>query len=137
MGSVLCGRLGFIDKARKYRKALGGGQRQVGIAAAAGLVALRDMRGRLREDHENAALLAELLDECGAAVEDVPNRTNMVFFNLADGQCGAQELIKRCKGRGLLIGSPGGRRVRMVTHLGIGSDDVRSAAGIIKEAAPL
>ncbi|GHV27778.1 threonine aldolase [Synergistales bacterium] len=137
MGSILCGERDFIDKARKYRKALGGGQRQVGIAAAAGLIALREMRGRLSEDHENAALLAELLKGCGIDVEDVPNRTNMVFFNLTDGQCDAQALIKRCKARGLLIGSPGGRRVRMVTHLGIGADDVRSAAEIIKKAAPL
>jgi threonine aldolase len=95
------------------------------------------MRERLREDHENAALLAELLKECGMNVEDVPNRTNMVFFNLTDGQSDAQTLIKRCGERGLLIGSPGGRRIRMVTHVGLSINDVKSAVVVIKEAAPL
>jgi threonine aldolase len=137
MGSVVCGSRDFIERARKFRKSLGGGQRQTGIAAAAGLVALRDMRGRLAEDHANAALLADMLGEMGVAVESVPHRTNMVYFSTGDGPVDAAALIRLCAEKGLLIGSPGKRRVRMVTHVGIDADSVKTAVGIIKEALSL
>jgi len=133
MGSILCGSADFIEKARKHRKALGGGQRQSGIAAAAGLLALRDMRGRLSEDHANASLLAGLLTEIGLAVEDVPHRTNMVYFTLGEGGPDASKLVGLCAAKGLRIGSAGERRVRMVTHVGLDEDSARKAAGILKE----
>lgn len=137
MGSILCGRRELIDAARKHRKALGGGQRQSGIAAAAGLIALRDMRERLKEDHRNAAALAHLLADAGAGVEELPHRTNMVYFNLAEGHCDAAMLTARCKARGLLIGAAGPRRVRMVTHLGLDEGSVRRAVEIVREELPL
>jgi threonine aldolase len=133
MGSVVCGSSEFIARARKFRKALGGGQRQSGIAAAAGLVALRDMRGRLREDHVNAAALASRLEEIGLAVESARRRTNMVYFSLCGDSFEVRELIWRCAKRGLLIGSAGGGRIRMVTHLGLDASSVRRASLIIKE----
>ena len=136
MGSMLCGKKDFIDRARRYRKALGGGQRQAGIAAAAGLVALRDMRGRLKEDHANAALLAELLTDIGVEVEQVSARTNMVYFK-TPGNLKSSELDARCRKSGLLLSLPSETRIRMVTHVGLDADSVRQAVKIIREAAGL
>jgi threonine aldolase len=133
MGSVVCGSRDFIGKARKYRKSLGGGQRQSGIAAAAGLIALRDMRGRLSEDHENAALLAGLLLENGFDVEYVPRRTNMVYFRAGKKFKDAGSLLRRSREKGLLIGQAGEDRIRMVTHLGLDGNSVRGAAAILKD----
>jgi len=83
VGSVLVGSQEFINRARRARKALGGSMRQAGILAAAGLIALHDMRDRLQDDHLNAALLAEGLSEIPSLVVDRQN-TNFVFFTLAD-----------------------------------------------------
>lgn len=133
MGSMLCGKKDFIDKSRKYRKMLGGGQRQSGIAAAAGLIALRDMRGRLKEDHANAALLTDLLKNIGVEVEDVPARTNMVYFKTPGG-LKSSELDVRCRREGLLLSLPSETRIRMVTHVGLDADSVRRAVKIISGA---
>jgi threonine aldolase len=135
MGSVLCGSSEFIGSARKYRKARGGGQRQSGIAAAAGLIALRDMRGRLSEDHANAALLADLLLGIGIDVEPVPRRTNMVYFRTPDALSDEALFARECSERGVQILASGNRRIRMVTHLGIDESSVRRAVDVIKEAA--
>ncbi len=83
VGSILVGSHDFIRRARRARKALGGGMRQAGILAAAGLIALHNMRDRLQDDHLNAALLAEGLSEIPSLVVDRQN-TNFVFFTLAD-----------------------------------------------------
>lgn len=133
MGSVLCGGREFIERAKRVRKALGGGQRQAGIAAAAGIIALRDMRARLGDDHRNAARLAELLAEIGLFVEPTPARTNMVYFGLGGAPCDVATLQERCRERGLLIGNAGGGRMRMVTHLGLDGSAVERAASILKE----
>ena len=132
MGSVLCGRADFIERARKHRKALGGGQRQSGVAAAAGLVALREMRGRLTEDHRNAALLTDLLQESGIDVEQVPARTNMVYFRTPTG-VSETVFAERCKERGLLLNPSAKGRIRMVTHWGLDEQSVRKAVTIINE----
>jgi threonine aldolase len=133
MGSVVCGNRDFIDRARKYRKSLGGGQRQSGIAAAAGLIALRDMRARLSEDHKNAALLADLLLECDFDVERTLRRTNMVYFRAGKKFKNADSLISQCREKGLLIGPAGTGRIRMVTHLGLDGNSVRGAAAILQD----
>lgn len=135
MGSILCGGRDFIDGARRYRKAVGGGQRQVGVAAAAGLIALRDMRGRLSEDHKNASLLASLLSDAGYGVEPAERRTNMVYFRPRAGGGDANLLAAGCAERGLLVGVAGPGRIRMVTHIGVGEDSVRKAAEILKNLA--
>lgn len=134
MGSLLCGKKEMIETARKYRKSLGGGQRQVGVAAAAGLIALRDMRGRLKEDHANAALLADLLLKAGIDVESVPARTNMVYFTLRQEQPDAETVVARCGEKGLLLGAAAPKRLRMVTHVGLDERAVRDAAEVVKEA---
>jgi threonine aldolase len=133
MGSIVCGGGDFIGRARRYRKAVGGGQRQSGIAAAAGLIALRDMRGRLTEDHKNAALLASLVGNAGFEVEPVPRRTNMVYFKSGPRFADAPALVSRCLDRGLMIGAAGPGRIRMVTHLGLDENSVRKAAEILKD----
>jgi threonine aldolase len=133
MGSIVCGGREFVEKARKYRKALGGGQRQTGIAAAAGLIALKDMRARLPDDHKNAALLASLLEGSGFAVERAPRRTNMVFFSIGPKYKDAASFVDICRKRRLLLGSPGPGRIRMVTHFGVDENSVRAVADILKE----
>jgi threonine aldolase len=133
MGSIVCGKRDFIDYAKRYRKALGGGQRQTGIAAAAGLIALRDMRSRLVDDHKNAALLASLLQERGFDVEFTPRRTNMVYFSVGPKYKDARSFVDLCGSRGLLLGAAGPERIRMVTHLGVDESSVMRASDILKE----
>jgi threonine aldolase len=135
MGSLVCGGRDFIARARKFRKVLGGGQRQSGIAAAAGLIALKEMRDRLPEDHANAALLASLIakfSKYGINVEPALRRTNMVYFTTGH-DTDAASLIGLCRERGLLTGLAGPGRIRMVTHLGLDGSSVRRAAEIMGE----
>lgn len=133
LGSMLCGTHDFIERAKKWRKRIGGAQRQVGIAAAAGLYALKNNVARLAEDHDNAALLASLLKEGGVAVEEVPNMTNMVFFPLKVGQPQGTLFEEKCREKGLLVHVLAPDRARLVTHLDVDADDVRRAVQIILE----
>ena len=133
LGSMLCGSHEFIEKAKKWRKRLGGAQRQVGIAAAAGLYALKNNIARLAEDHENAKLLADLLRKAGIAVEDTPDMTNMVFFPLGEGDVSDAEFEKRCLDKGMLIHMVSPRRARFVTHMDVDREDVERAAAIVAE----
>lgn len=121
VGSVLCGSQTFIDEARKWRKMTGGGMRQAGILAAAGIFALKNNIERLKDDHNNAQLLAEGL----ASIEQLDvtyqeAQTNMVFFSIATGE--EEELAHFLKEQHILI-SPG-KTTRLVTHLDISSEDV-------------
>lgn len=134
MGSMLCGSRDFIEKAKKWRKRLGGAQRQVGIAAAAGLYALKNNIERLAEDHANARLVADLLEKGGVAVERVRNMTNILFFGLVEGQAADEVFVARCQARGLLLNIANPRRIRVVTHLDVTRADVEEAAAIILEA---
>ncbi|HVC32054.1 MAG TPA: low-specificity L-threonine aldolase [Chloroflexota bacterium] len=127
VGSVLCGRKEYVETARKYRKLLGGGMRQAGIIAAAGIVALTTMVDRLADDHENARILAEGLAELpGIALDPSKIRTNIVIFDVS-AAIGADELVARLKDSGVLcnVAAPG--RIRMVTHHGIVQADVERA----------
>lgn len=131
LGSMLCGTRGFIERAVKWRKRLGGAQRQLGIAAAAGLYALKHNVSRLAEDHRNAARLAELLRKAGIDVENTPNMTNMVFFPMPEGSVPDAEFEKRCLDEELLVNVIEPRRVRLVTHLDVDGEDVERAAAIV------
>lgn len=133
LGSMLCGTRDFIEKAKKWRKRLGGAQRQLGIAASAGLYALKHNVARLAEDHENASLLANLLRKAGIAVEETPNMTNMVFFPLGEDDASDAEFEKRCLERGMLAHMISPRRARLVTHMDVDRGDVERAASIIAE----
>lgn len=121
VGSVLCGTQAFIERARRIRKQLGGGMRQAGVLAAAGIVALEQMVDRLEEDHCLAQELARGLAEIpGLQLESETPPTNMVFARLSDDlPFSAAQAAERLKEQGVLVGAVGERRFRLVTHLGV------------------
>ncbi len=124
VGSVLCGRADFIRKARRWRKMVGGGMRQAGILAAAGLVALTEMVDRLADDHAHARRLAEGLAAVpGFDVDLETVQTNMVFFKLAEPLVG--RFGPFMAGRGIVVGDGPGL-VRAVTHYGIEAEDIET-----------
>ncbi len=118
VGSVLCGSKEFIARVVRIRKQLGGGMRQVGVLAAAGIVALEQMTGRLAEDHLRATRLSDgLAAISGVEVEQKALSTNMVFVRLAEGvPTDSTKVEARLKDRGILVGAVGPRRFRLVTH---------------------
>jgi len=126
VGSVLCGSKAFIAKARRIRKMLGGGMRQAGILAAAGIVALETMVDRLAEDHARAKKLADGLKQvAGLALEAGTPATNMVFLSLApEVKSTMESIVERMKDHGVLIDAAGERRIRLVTHYWIDDADV-------------
>ncbi|MEZ4538795.1 MAG: low-specificity L-threonine aldolase [Chloroflexota bacterium] len=127
VGSVLCGSTEFIHRARRVRKSVGGGMRQAGILAAAGLVALREMVERLADDHARARTLAEGLAQISGVTVNVERvRTNMVFFDLAaDVPVSADYVAGQMReAAGVWVGTNGPRGFRAVTHYWIGDDDV-------------
>lgn len=134
VGSLVCGSKGFIHRARHWRKRLGGGLRQAGVIAAAGLYSLEHMVERLGEDHDHAALLAELLNRGGLAVEQHEGTTNMVFITLPEDACTAPELVARCGERGVLFNAVGERRVRLVAHVDVNEEMIRQTAEVILAA---
>jgi threonine aldolase len=135
VGSILAGPRAAIDQARRVRKMLGGGMRQAGVIAAAGIVALTEMVERLDDDHANARALAEGLAATPGVLLD-PHRvqTNIVIFELADEPSvpSPQQFIAQLREQGILMGSMGGRRVRAVTHYGISESDVQAAVGAVE-----
>jgi threonine aldolase len=136
VGSLLCGDSGFIAKARRMRKVLGGGMRQAGIIAAAGIVALQKMVDRLAEDHLNARALAEGLSLiAGIEVRPVKRRTNMVVFHIAGSAEAAATFAACLSQRGVLIGARGATAFRAVTHYGISRTEVDRAVSAADEAA--
>lgn len=126
VGSVICGTKEFIKKAHRIRKMLGGGMRQAGILAAAGIVALQKMTLRLGEDHSRARHLAEGLSEINGIVLDPGTpATNMVFFNLAPSiKLSTGQIEQDMKKHGVLVHSSGDRRFRLVTHYWINDEAV-------------
>ena len=133
VGSMLVGSAALIARARVYRKALGGGMRQAGVLAAAGLIALEDGPGRLADDHANARLLAEALAHTEGVTIDLGSvETNIVIFRLAAGK-GASDLAARLKGRGILVGAFAPGAVRVVTHRDVSRKDCIDAAEALTE----
>ncbi|MFZ6028107.1 MAG: low-specificity L-threonine aldolase [Chloroflexota bacterium] len=126
VGSVLCGSQGFIRRAHRVRKMVGGGMRQAGILAAAGIVALETMTERLVEDHRRARQLAAgLATVPGIALDPGSPHTNMIFCNLQEGKIpDAATLTARCKEQGILIAPVGPRRLRLVTHFWVDDEAV-------------
>lgn len=127
VGSVLCGSAAFIHQARRVRKVLGGGMRQAGVLAAAGLVALEQMVDRLAEDHTHAQLLAQGLATIpGIHVRPERVKTNIVFFDLTDDvPLSAEQVVTRLRETaGVWLGADGPRRFRAVTHYWVGRPEV-------------
>ena len=135
VGSVLCGSREFIRRAHRVRKQLGGGMRQAGILAAAGIVALETMTERLAEDHQRARALAQGLAAIpGMALDPGTPYTNMVFCSLRDEvPLEAPEFAARLKERNVLVGIVGPRRFRLVTHYWIDDDAVKQVILAFKE----
>jgi threonine aldolase len=131
VGSVVVGAAPFVERARHVRKMLGGGMRQAGVIAAAGIVALTEMVERLAEDHANAQILAEGVAELRGMKLDPPTvHTNIVVIQT--GSPGAAEKIAAAvRENGLLVSDFGSGRLRMVTHYGITAEDCRRAVEIL------
>jgi threonine aldolase len=122
VGSMLCGTAAFIKESRRWRKVLGGGMRQAGVLAAAGIVALTEMVERLEEDHENALRLGEgLMEIPGFRLEPSSVQTNMVFFEMDERLRGV--FIPFMAERGVIIGT-GHYPIRLVTHYEIEAADI-------------
>jgi len=132
VGSMLVGSKDLISRARSIRKALGGGMRQAGILAAAGLIALEDGPGRLVEDHRNAKVLADAVAGSDRAEIDLEAvQSNIVIFRLKDG--GAAEFVATLKAKGVLASAIGTHTVRFVTHLDVDREACQQAAEIVVE----
>lgn len=129
VGSLLAGPRDFVERARRYRKMLGGGMRQAGVLAAAGIIALQEMRLRLGEDHQNARKLAEGLLEIGYGVDLDTVQTNILRFTVPGS---APEFVSQLKDKGILANSTGPNSVRMVTHYQINAQIIHDVLRIIK-----
>ncbi len=125
VGSVLCGDREFITRARKYRKMVGGGMRQAGVLAAAGLVALQDT-GRLAEDHINARRLAEGLRQIPGLMVAASVPSNIVLFELS-AAVDPDAFVRDIYQRGVKVSPRGGRQFRLVTHRMISAADIDEA----------
>jgi threonine aldolase len=134
VGSVLCGSIDFISRSRKIRKQLGGGMRQAGIIAAAGLVAFKSMIGRLGEDHEHACQIADGLKEIqGIEFHKGYPQTNMVYIQInSNVSKKSGEVLKYCENQGILFSYSGPDQFRLVTHYWINDSDVEKIVKTIK-----
>jgi threonine aldolase len=142
VGSMLVGNAETIVRARVYRKALGGGMRQAGVIAAAGLIALEEMPQRLHEDHAKARSLAEAVAQCEAAEIDLAAvQTNIVIFSLrggigkgGDASGGdAPQLVEQLKVKGVLVSAIGPHQVRLVTHCDVSREDCEACGTMLQE----
>ena len=125
VGSLIAGSAAFIDRCHRFRKMLGGGMRQAGVVAAAGLYALEHNVERLREDHEHARLFAEGIQEIPwISLNPEEAETNMVFFDVDVGVRPMGEFIEALRRGGVLMRPTAPRRVRAVTHLDVSRDDI-------------
>jgi threonine aldolase len=139
VGSVVCGSAAFVERARRVRKMIGGGMRQAGVLAAAGLVSLERMVDRLAEDHVNAATLAQAVAAMpGLAVDLASVQTNIVIIRVDRGdrprsRAATEELVKGCAARKVKIHAMGPSAIRCVTHKDVDAEDIRRAVDAFRE----
>jgi threonine aldolase len=134
VGSVICGTGEFISEARRTRKILGGGTRQSGIIAAAGIVALEQMVERIEEDHKNAKRLAVGISRIpGLQIDPANVQTNIVYFELKSDLLTPEALVIQVDQKGVKFMHMGHSRCRMVTHYGIDSEDIDTALAVMAE----
>lgn len=134
VGSMLLGARDFIAEARRWRKLLGGGMRQAGVLAAAGLVALEESPPRLAEDHANARRLAEGVAELpGVKIDPERVQTNIVIFDVAATGLAADEICARLRDAHGVLASGFGNSIRMVTHYDVSRGDIERALEGLKE----
>ncbi len=128
VGSLICGSGDFVARARRIRKMMGGGMRQAGIIAAAGIVALEEMIDRLSEDHANARRLAHgIASISGLSIDTERVRTNILYVELSNPRFSDELFLARLKGQGLLVSHTSPGRFRMLTHYGIGEAEIDAA----------
>jgi threonine aldolase len=139
VGSVVCGSAPFIERARRIRKMVGGGMRQAGVLAAAGLVSLERMVNRLADDHVNARALAEAVAAMpGLAVDLATVQTNIVIIRVDRGDrprsaAAADELVRGCAARKVKVHAMGPAAIRCVTHKDVDAEDIRRAVDAFRE----
>jgi threonine aldolase len=134
IGSLIAGRREFIDRALAVRRMFGGSMRQVGVIAAAGIIALEKMTGRLAEDHANAQLLARGLAEIqGVQIDPEKVQTNILVFDISQTGVGVNDLSAKLKENGVLANGISAREMRLVTHKDVSRADCETALNIVKE----
>jgi threonine aldolase len=134
VGSMIVGSRDFVERCRSIRKMLGGGMRQVGVLAAAGLVALEKGPKRLQVDHDNAKVLANHLASIqGITLDPIKVQTNIVIFDVKKSGSSSGSVLKALAERGVLAVPVDNDKVRMVTHLDVNRQDVEKAAHIVRE----
>jgi len=134
VGSVICGSAELIERARRWRKLLGGGMRQVGVLAAAGIVALERMVERLAEDHANARRLGEGLAKLpGLRVDLASVQTNIVILRVERGAAATAELVAGCAARKVKVHAMGPAAMRCVTHKDVDAEDISRALQAFRE----
>lgn len=132
VGSMLLGKKDFIDEARTWRKRFGGGMRQAGILAAAGLIALEESPQRLHIDHENARMLAEgVANITGVSIDAEKVVTNIVIFDVSETGKTSAEICAALKEENILA-SPFGKSIRMVTHYDVSSEDIEITLNVLQ-----
>ena len=132
VGSLVCGSQKFIAKARRIRKSLGGGMRQTGIVAAAGLEALDTMSERLKDDHKNAGKLAEGIQNIAGLFLNLNNiHTNIVYFEMKTDN--GKTFVEKMADNGVLFFQISPGKFRMVTHYGITSEDIDRVLKLLKD----
>lgn len=133
VGSVLCGDAGFIERAHRYRKILGGGMRQLGILAAAGLYALEHNISRLKEDHEKARHFAEEVGRIpGFEIDMETVQTNIVIIDIGKRSGSTDDILRVLKEKGVLLTEGGYQKLRAVMHLDVSFEEVEQAANTIR-----
>lgn len=132
VGSVIVGSRDFVERCRPIRKMLGGGMRQAGVLAAAGLLALEEGPKRLQEDHDNAQVLARRLESLPEVqLKAAMVQTNIVIFSVKPSGLSSADFLARLAARGVLAVPVDADRVRMVTHLDVSRSDVETAAEVV------
>ena len=134
VGSVLVGSHKQIDLARRMRQRLGGGWRQAGILAAAGIIALEKMIDRLAEDHENARMLATELKKIGLGIDEAQVQTNIILVNLSHLRINAYDLSVQMAAKGILIKPIDQNHIRLVTHIDFDTSDIDKTVAAFKVA---
>jgi threonine aldolase len=135
VGSMLVGSTDFIERARRVRKMLGGGMRQAGVLAAAGLIALERMPARLAEDHMHARLLAELLGTIpNLEVHPEKVHTNIVVVGVSHTGFDSATILGMLKKKGVLVGTVDEFTLRLLTHLDVNREQIQQAARVFSEA---
>jgi threonine aldolase len=128
IGSLVTGSKPFIDRVHRFRKMFGGGMRQVGIIAAAGIYALDHHLERLKEDHQNAKRLGVGLKEFkGVSIDPRHVETNIVIFDVGNSRMTATQVAEAMKKEGILIHAFGKTQIRLVTHLDVSAEDIEKA----------